>query len=424
MKKIHLTLVTASTFALAACSDAGVSPLSSDVNATANLSPRVAGYMSNYVAIGTSLSMGWASDGVVGSSQRNAWPKQLAEQAHVAFTIPEIGEPGCQPPLAAPLLSFKRTDGNSAGSSTVCAANVAGITLPTHDLAVENASAAEALNATPATATQGRGPVTSRVLPAGMTQITAMRSLHPTFVSVEFGGNELLPAQVGLLYPGVTFTPFATFRSNYSQIIDNVKATGAKALLVSIRTDLRNFPTIRTGPEIASQRSKFAAYNVTVNADCDASENFIFVRGKVPTAIVTGITRAGYGLGPYDLSCADVPGSVDYILTPGDIAFLNSLAEQMSDEIESKARENGYAFFPLGALYNTSKEDVPFDLTEYMRSDKPYGELISLDGVHPSATGQSVFARAARRAIQKTYGNDNSDQNQQDDERGGGGSQN
>ena len=208
--------------------------------------------------------------------------------------------------------------------------------------------AAEALNATPATATQGRGPVTSRVLPAGMTQVTAMRSLHPTFVSVEFGGNELLPAQVGLLYPGVTFTPFATFKSNYSQIIDKVKATGAKAVLVTIRTDLRNFPTIRTGPEIASQRSAFAAYNVSVNADCDASKNFVFVRGKVPTAIITGITRAGNGLGPYDLSCADVPGTVDYILTPGDIAFLNNLAAQMSDAIESKARENGYASLPAG----------------------------------------------------------------------------
>jgi lysophospholipase L1-like esterase len=356
------------------------------------------------VAIGTSLSMGWASDGVVASSQENAWPKQLAEQARVEFTIPRIAEPGCQPPLATPLITFRRTDGNSAGPSTTCAANEPGVTLPTHNLAVENATAAEALNATSATASQGRGPVTSRVLPAGMTQVTTMRSLHPTFVSVEFGGNELLPAQVGLLFPGVTFTPLATFTANYSRIIDEVKATGADALLVSIRTDLRNFPTIRTGPEIASQRAAFAAYNVTVNSDCNTSENFIFVRGKVLTAVVTGITRAGFGLGPFDLSCADVPGTVDYILTPGDISFLNNLAEQMSDEIERIATENGYAFFPLGTLYNNSKEDVPFDLETYLKSNTPYGELISLDGVHPSAKGQAVFARAARQAIQRTYG--------------------
>jgi lysophospholipase L1-like esterase len=404
MKTSHLTLLAASTFTLAACSDGGGSPLSADMRPAENLSPKAASQMSNYVAIGTSLSMGWANDGVFVASQNNSWPKQLAEQAGVEFTIPGIDAPGCQPPLAAPLIAFTRVDGSSAASSATCAANVPGVTLATHNLAVENATAGEALNATPATATQGRGPVTSRVLPPGMTQITAMRSLHPTFVSVEFGGNEILPAQVGLLFPGVTFTPLTVFNSNYSQIIDNVKATGAKAVLVTIRTDLRNFPTIRTGPEISSQRSAFGAYNVAVNTDCDASENFIFVRGKVLTAIITGVTRAAHGLGPYDLSCTDVPGTVDYILTPGDIAFLNNLAAQMSDEIEARAAENGYASFSLDALYAESKEGVQFDLESFLKSPTPYGELISLDGVHPSAKGQSVLARAARHAIQRTYG--------------------
>lgn len=404
MKQVRLTLMLASTFALAACSDGAVSPLSSDVRPSANLSPIVAEYMSNYVAVGTSVSMGWMSDGVYHSSQNNSWTKQLAELAGVEFTVPGIASPGCQPPLASPLGIFRRIDGSSAAPSSVCAPNLPGVTLPTHNLAVENATAREGLTASPATASFGRGPVTSRVLPAGMTQITAMRSLNPTFVSVEFGGNEILPAQVGLLYPGVTFTPFAVFQASYAQIIDNVKATGARAVLVSIRTDLRNFPTIRTGPEIASQRAALAAYNVTVNADCDASANLIFVRGKVLTAVVTGITRAGYGLGPFDLSCADVPGTLDYVLTPNDITFLNALAEQISDEIERHAAENGYATFALGELYNQSKDGVTFDIETYLKSDKPYGALISLDGVHPSPEGHAVLAKAARKALQATYG--------------------
>jgi len=405
MNPRHLMLLAvASTVALSACSDGKVSPLSADVDPALGLSPQAAAYMTRYVAIGTSVSMGWASDGVNVNSQNNAWPKQLAEMAGVGFTIPGIAEPGCPPPAASPLISFRRIDGSPATGSTVCSPNVPGVTLPTNDLAVENATAREALNATPETATQGRGPVTSRVLPSGMTQITAMKSLNPTFVSVEFGGNEILPAQVGLLFPGVTFTPFETFKANYDQIIDNVKATGAAALLVTLRTDLRNFPTIRTGPEIAAQRATFAAYNVTVNANCDASENFIFVRGKVLTAIATGAAFAAHGLGPFDLSCANVPGTVDYVLTPADIGFINNLASQMSDEIERLAAENGYATFSLGALYDKSKEDFPFDLEVMLKSDHPYGELISLDGVHASAKGQTVLARTARQAIQQAYG--------------------
>jgi lysophospholipase L1-like esterase len=400
----RLMLFAVSAFALSACSNGDVSPLSADANPAASLSPQAAAYMSNYVAIGTSISMGWASDGVFAPSQSNAWPKQLAEQAGVEFSVPSIDAPGCVPPLAAPLISFKRIDGSPATASTTCAPNVAGVTLPTHDLAIENATAREALNATSATASQGRGPVTSRVLPAGMTQITAMQSLHPTFVSVEFGGNEVLPAQVGVLAPGFTYTPFETFQANYSAIIEAVKSTGAKAVLATLRTDLRDFPTIRTGPEIASQRSAFVAYNVSVNANCDASENFVFVRGKVLTAVATGAALAANRAGPYDLSCADQPGSPDYIITPRDMSFINALASQMSDEIERQAAENGYATFSLGALYDRAKEDVPFDLETYLKSDQPYGEFISLDGVHPNAKGQTVLARAARQAIQRTYG--------------------
>lgn len=391
--------------ALAACSDQAPTPSGLQRGGgTAELSKDVAIAMSNYVAIGTSISMGWLNDGVSGASQQVSWTKQLADRVRVPFTLPLIQAPGCQPTLASPLLAFRRVDGTGVGRSSVCSANEPGVSLPTHNLAVENATASEALHATPATASQGRGPVTSRVLPAGMTQVTAMRSLNPTFVSVELGGNELLPAQVGLLFPGVTFQPFEAFAAAYGSIIDNVRATGAKAVLVSIRTDLRNFPTIRTSQEIASQRAAFAAYNVTVDADCDLSPNYIFVRGKVLTAVGTGLVRASMGLGPAALSCADVPGTPDFVLTPAEIGFLNALADQMSDEIELHAAQNGYAHFALGVLYNTSKEDVPFDLQSYLTSDQPYGKWISLDGVHPSEEGHRKLARAARVAIQQTYG--------------------
>lgn len=361
--------------------------------------------MTNYVAIGTSVSMGWFDDGVYYGSQDQSWVKQLADDAGVPFTSPLISAPGCQPPLVSPIAAFARVDNTSAfASSTTCSPLVAGVTPGQSNLSVEHATASEALDATPATATAGRGPITSRVLPPGMTQITEMRAKNPTFVSVEFGGNEILPAQVGIIIPGLTVVPFSQFQAAYSQIIDNVAATGAGALLVTLPTDLRKFPTIRTGPEIASQRAAFASFNVTVSSDCDASSNFVFVRGKVIAAIATAAYYAANGYGPYDLSCADVPGTADYILTPADIAALNAMTAQFSAEIESKAAAHGYATFSLGVLYDKSKNDLPFDLVAYLTSSQPYGPDISLDGVHPNAAGHKVLARAARVAIQKTYG--------------------
>lgn len=401
--RVAVLAVAAGT--LVACSDQGTAPLAThDGKARLGLSPDAAVNLSNYVAIGTSVSMGWIDNGVFGGSQRVSWTAQLAEAAGVPFTLPLIQAPGCMPPMAAPLGRFQRVDGTPYFvDSPVCSPNEPGVTLPTHNLAVENATTYDALTSTPETAPRGRGPVTSRVLPSGTTQVSAMRSLNPTFVSVELGGNELLTAQVGVLVPRLTFTPFADFAAAYARVIENVKATGAKAVLVSLRADLRNFPAIRTGPEIAAQRAAFTAYNVTVSANCDASPNFIFVRGKVITAVATGLAMKPYGI-PYTLSCADAPLTQDFVLTPADMEFLNALGEQMSDEIERHAEENGYAHFALGVLYDKSKEDVPFDLQQYLTSAEPYGKWISLDGVHPSADGHRVLARAARVAIQQTYG--------------------
>jgi hypothetical protein len=126
------------------------------------------------------------------------------------------------------------------------------------------------------------------------------------------------------------------------------------------------------------------------------------VRGKVPTDVLTGVAMAPLGV-PYVVSCADLPGKVDYILTPSDIQYLNNLGDQMSDEIERQAAKHRYAVFSLGELYNTSKDGVPFDLEAFLKSATPYGPKISLDGVHPNEEGHRVLAAAARKAIIAQY---------------------
>ena len=400
MNKSLKAVFTAAMVGLtAACSDGALEPVASDIRPLMDLEHAGPSYMARYIAMGTSVTMGWTNDGVYGESQATSWAAQLAKRLHTPWTYPAIAFPGCKPPLASPLGSFMRIDGSpSYVPNNTCAPNEAGVTLPTQNLAVENATAREALTGSEAPLT-GRVPVTSRVLPAGMTQVSAMLTMDATFVSVEFGGNEILPAQAGVLAPGLTFTPFPVFQANYAGIIAAVKSTGARALLVSIGSDIRKFPAIRTGPEIAAQREAFARYGVTVAADCDASPNFLFVRGIVPTAILTAKMA-----GAATISCNDRPGTVDYILSPNDVAFVNNLAAQMTAEIERHAAENGYATFALGELYNIAKDGVPFDLESFLTSPTPYGELISLDGVHPSAKGAAVLARAGARAIRVTYG--------------------
>ena len=48
-----------------------------------------------YAAIGTSLSMGVQSDGVVYFSQQHDWTKLLSHQALASFSQPLVAPPGC-----------------------------------------------------------------------------------------------------------------------------------------------------------------------------------------------------------------------------------------------------------------------------------------------------------------------------------------
>ena len=376
-------------FVAGACEkvDTGVDP----IDETANFS--------RFVAMGTSVTMGFASDGVVSASQQSSWAKLLANDVGVTFDLPLIDAPGCPPPIVAPLSNFRRADNSTAlTSSTVCSANSTGVVLPEQNVAVSGQTAGDALTVTSATA----ATLTARVLGINRTQVAAMRAQNPTFVAVEFGGNELLPALSGVVGAG-TVVPLATFTANYQTIIDNVKQTGAKALLALVPTDFTKFPSLRTAAEIAAQRNAFVARNVTVNTNCNNSLNYVTVQ-KALVAVATGAVRAATGLGPVDLSCADVVATADGILTPGEIGILNSQATQMNAFITAKAAENNYATFSLGTLYDTSKDGVAFDLNTILTSNTPFGPRISLDAVHPSAAGQAILAAAAKAAIIAKYG--------------------
>src|SRR5215211_2263494 len=58
-----------------------------------------------YVALGTSNSQGVQSAGIFAAGQRAAWPAQLAARVGVPFSLPLVQDPGCSPPLLAPLIA-------------------------------------------------------------------------------------------------------------------------------------------------------------------------------------------------------------------------------------------------------------------------------------------------------------------------------
>ena len=386
-------MVLATPLVVAACSD-GDAP--SAPRAAGN-APTAAQIFERYVALGTSNSMGVQSAGIFAEGQRAAWTSQLASRVGVQFSMPLFQEPGCGPPLVAPLATNvtqigRLGDGLLAAVRGTCAALREGITLPTNSVAISGADVHDALVATPESKLAGNGrtgTLYSRVLAPGQTQVTAMLAQRPTFVSVELAANDVLPASSGRVS---AMTPYANWERDYDAVLAAVTSTGARAVLVGVPNDAAGFPSIRRAREFSDETGALASLGIRVTADCARSSNYLFVPGYLATLAVSA---------PAAATCADVPDAADYVLTTADIAAINAQMARMNAHMRAKAAEHGFAYFDLDAVYGLPKP--AFKVADLLLSKTPFGPNISLDGVHPSAAGQALLATAAARAINATY---------------------
>ena len=373
-------------FSIGACSD-------SDAPTTPSSAAQM---FERFVALGTSNSMGVQSAGIFAAGQRAAWPAQLASRVGVPFSEPLLQDPGCGPPLVAPLASDLALVGTLGGGfinavNGTCAPLQDGITLQTNNVAISGADVHDALVATP----ESKGDVRtrtlySRVLAPGQTQVSAMIAQKPTFVSVELAANDVLPASTGRVS---AMTPYANWERDYDAVLDAVKSTGARAVLVGVPNDAAQFPSIRRASELAADAAALQTLGIRVTADCARSSNYLFIPGYV-------LTRAAQA--PASATCLDVAGAADYVLTPEDIAAINAQMVRMNAHMQAKATELGFAYFSLDAVYALAKP--AFSISGVLFSNAPFGANISLDGVHPSAQGQGVLAAAAAQAITAKYG--------------------
>jgi len=396
----RFSLIAACALLAAACSDqTATAPTRLSASADAEQAKTHGG--ERYVSIGTSISMGWAANGVYAGSQTVSWPAQLRFGGLPEMSLPLIQAPGCQSPLLTPLGNGVRLSGESLAGSTVCAPNAAGVVLPTQNVAIAGALTIDALQPT-----QGglSLPWYNRVLPPGMTQVSAALSQNPTLVSIELGANEVLQTSSGLVVPGVTFLPYPLFAQAYDAVVGTVGSGVDRVLLVGFLTNGPNLPALRRGDEVWADRAEFAALHVDVSPNCESSGNYINVSVKALNMVFTAAFTSTHGLPNPVFSCADTPGAQDQIVTPAEIAMLDALFSQMAEHQRQVAEQHGYAFVSLDALYDRPDlKQNPYSVIYQLTSATPYGPFISADGVHPSALGGAVLAQAAAQALNKTY---------------------
>jgi hypothetical protein len=401
------------SFAAAACSsDQMVAPTPPAAQPSAPSASLFSAFnaFQRYVAIGTSISAGVQSDGLIFATQAASWPAQLDAAAARLLRQPYIGGTGCHSPVLTPLLLAVRLSGESAltpARNLSCSPLLPGVTLPVDNVSLNGALAAEAFALTPQAAVAldpDNAAIYARVLQPGMTQVSTMLARNPTIVSVELGSNEVLGAAIS----GDATEPFplstlAAFAVPYHGVLDDVQSKTSTAVVVGLIADLAHSPAFRTGAELWADRAEFALFNVNLSTNCQGSEsaNLIFVPLNVATAAAAGLSAAQHGAGPVQFTCADLgPG----VLTPMEAGKITTRMHEISAQIQAEAASRHFAYFSLGALYDRPDAKGPFSLSKLMTSLAPFGPYFSADGVHPNRAGQTILARAAAQALNDMYG--------------------
>ena len=404
MSHTKLGFIMAASLVLAACD--ATDPLPTTPDARRNES-QGRGIANRTYVIGTSISAGYCSDGLVAVCQDMSYYAQLIRLMNGQPTLPLIGGTGCKAPFAAPILTFKRTSGESVAapeSQLACAANEPGVVLPTHNFAIPGALTDQARTRRPEDVTDPfQSQLYSRILSAGLSQVAAFVAANPKFGIIELGANDILGIHSGAVIPGVSFVPFSVWAGQYNAVLDQVGTVTKQGLLVGLGRDISKLSSLRRGYELWADRAAFlSAFNVEVNANCDANQNLLVVPAIVPAAVAQGLGRRAAGAPPFNLSCAEGPATAqDRVLTPTEAATVDAQFAQMTDHIHAQADLRGYAFVELEVLYGLAKP--PFSVVNLMTTGTPYGPNISLDGLHPSAAGHTIIAQAALRAINDRY---------------------
>jgi hypothetical protein len=415
-----LALVAGAAAAAACSSDADVRGLTAPAATNA-------GVLLRYVAIGNSITAGFQSGGINDSTQRASFANLLARAAGVRFAYPALAGNGCPAPLTN-LLAGTRVGGAGA--------NDCGNRLASSELEVINNVAVPGANsfdptgrgvppATGAPVVGGTGGYSAltRTLLGNATQVQKAVQANPTFASVWIGNNDVLSFAINGTTTGATTA--AAFATNYGDLVNQLRAgsPGLRGGVLIGVVDVTNTPQLfqlsvfnpastATGVNaynpagLGALRALFgvgttrpATYPITFNANCNASQAAISLQ-SILTAAATA-PAAGFVFNCAAGAAANPASLLDDVERQ---TFVDRVAAY-NTYIRAKADSVGFFYYNpnvrLSALRATGAVPPFVNPTPGAR---PFGPLISLDGVHPATAIHVTLASDLRDSINARFG--------------------
>ncbi|WP_299291975.1 SGNH/GDSL hydrolase family protein [uncultured Mucilaginibacter sp.] len=389
---------------------------------------------SRYIAVGNSLTAGYADNGLYLEGQQNSYPSIIAKQ------MQQVGGGTFTQPL------FTQAQANGSGYVKLTGFNAAGspVLAPVTDqLAIRGV-----------VPIPGFGNVTTYTKYSGDNNnygIPGMKLLHITLTAY---GNlngyyeRLLPGNAGtnstayldyvtakpftffsnwmgnndaLLYAvsggaGDVLTDKTTFTQLYTLLLSRLTAAGQKGICATIPdvTAIPYFNTVTPALILASvQKANPTVQAIFINAKSSADVTsttyaarpataadmitLTFPTSKIGTPVATPAGNLPYGLTPY------TPIENQYVLDANEVALAKDYINSYNTTIKAVAASKGIAVADMYSFLNDIKAHglVVDGLT--LTSNYITGGIFSLDGVHLTPRGYAIVANQFIKTINAQY---------------------
>ncbi|MHB1686010.1 MAG: SGNH/GDSL hydrolase family protein [Ignavibacteriaceae bacterium] len=396
-----------------------------------------------YVSIGNSITAGYQSGALFQSGQVYAYGNLIAQQTGTSFAMPLISDPGIGGRMkVASLNPFTISYDPSSGTPT-------NLTYPApyNNMGIPGALVYDVLNATSSTtcasyvfgnpATRNPNPFFNIILRGKGSQFSQTKLLHPTFITIWIGANDVLGYATSGGFSPSSPTPTPIFQFLYSQMADSIASLGAKVVVANI-PDVTSIPFFTTvGPMMALKTPWSTLKLLGVPGLVYQKHGETIASGVADsTALLTGgvlltlqgssyASLIGKPTGQFyrDNHYPALPPGIDttkpfgfhpqnpwpdaLILDPSEIQTAQGSTQAFNATISAIAAAKGWGVVDIYSIFNqmrandftggTMVNGIDF-FTFYVK-----GGLFTLDGVHPSAQAQGIIANAFLTVINQKF---------------------
>lgn len=396
-----------------------------------------------FVTIGNSLTAGYQSSALFESAQKYSFGSQIAKQMGVEFAQPLVSDPGLGGQLMIKSLEpFVLTAAPVDAGTPLNAKYPA----PYNNLGVPDAFVYDILNATnskdcyTALYANDPNPLFDLVLRGQGTIFDQAKALHPTFLTVWIGNNDIL----GYATRGgtIAYTPVNNFAYLYSTLMDSIatlKSQFGTNVVVGNIPNVGAIPFFTTvGPQVAMgtpwsslkligvQGLVYQKNGNTGIGDGLADSTQLLTGGvllTLPGASYAPLIGKPTGKFYRDNHYPALPPGIDttkpfgfhpqnpwpdaLILDPDEIATVHSTVNSYNQTISTTASAHGFGVVDFHSFFNNVRLH-DFSGGTYFNGVKftttfVEGGIFGLDGVHPTNQGYAIVANEFIKVINSKF---------------------